>query len=993
MAIRLQLFGAPKVAIDGESFVLPSERRSQLLVLLALKRAWVGRAELAAMFWPEQADKLAYANLRKTLFRLQSVPWGRVVEAEGGAVRIDAATDVADFEAALAGQRTGEALALRTGELLAGFDEAANEAWQGWLGFERDRLRTAWRAAALGRLDEAIDPAEGVDLSARLIEADPLDEAALRAHMTWLARAGQSGRARQAYQAFAGRLAVDLGLTPGAELKALHSGLGSAVVARVAAEAVAPAAGDGDFVGRTVELKRIGELLARDDCRLVNLIGPGGVGKTRLARRSLAELARSFPDGAAFVPLEEVAAADEVSARIAREVGLDLKRGADAEAQLIDHLRARRLLLALDNIEHLTAAAPALERVLRACPGLRMVVTSRVRLGIAAEHLLRIDGLPCPEPEDADHLESFDAVRLFAQAARRVEPTLVPAAEAAAIVDICRAVEGLPLALELAAAWTRVLSCADIAAELKQGAALLRSDDAAHPQRHASIEAVFDQSWRLLVAAERDALARLSVFRGGFTADAARAVAGAPLPVLGALADKSLLRKDGARMQLHPLVHEFAAARLGDDDAKAAAEAAHARWFHRLLAHFGRAVGNGDRDVMRQLDAEFENCRAAWQWAVAHGAADLLRRSEPALLSYCDHRLRNEDALALTRDALASAGVRADPACEAYLSVRTAHIEYRLDRYADAEATALRALPRVRAVRDRVAEILCVSVLGSCCLRRGRYAEAREHYRHVLQLATAYGDPSHVATAQDHVGLAEKALGNFDEALRMSLQSLLTHRRLGDAAGEALCLNNLADVHMARGDPAAAGPYLRDALAICERLGIDAPRLYILTNLSEIAVLGGDLAAAESWARRALDLARAAGNRAIEASMTLQFAQLATLRGDLPSVRPDLATGAALALAAGLRSLQFASVILFAELVAAEGEVACAHAAIAFVAEHPDASAALRREAGERRARLPDPPGPVPAWPGLDLDEVVRRIAGEAPLAHAPLIAALRGAK
>ncbi|MFO1315534.1 MAG: tetratricopeptide repeat protein [Burkholderiales bacterium] len=993
MAIRLQLFGAPTVAIDGVSLVLPFERRSQLLVLLALKRTWVGRAELGAMFWPEQADKLAYANLRKTLFRMQSVPWGRCVEAEGGAVRVDAATDVGEFESALAAGRAADALALRTGELLAGFDDATSDAWQGWLGFERDRLRAAWRGAALARLGAELDPAEGIELSARLLESDPLDEAGLRAHMAWLARAGQGARARQAYQAFAGRLATDLGLAPGAELKALHDGLGTAAVAAVVADAMASPTPGSDFVGRAVELKRIAELLGQGDCRLLNLIGPGGVGKTRLALRVLAELGASFPDGALFVPLEDVGGADEVGVRIAREAGVDFKRSADPEAQLIDFLRARRMLLVLDNFEHVAHAAPVLERLLRACAGLRVVVTSRVRLGIAPEHLLRVDGLPCPEPEDADRLEAFDAVRLFTQAARRVEPALVPEAEAAAIVDICRAVEGLPLALELAAAWTRVLSCTAIAAELKQGAALLRADDAGHLERHASIEAVFDQSWRLLAPVERDALARLSVFRGGFTADAARAVAGAPLPVLGALADKSLVRKDGARMQLHPLVHQFAAARLADGDARAATEVAHARWFHRMLAHLGRAVGNGDREIMRQLDAEFENCRAAWQWAAAHGAADLLLRSEPALMSYCDHRLRNEDALALARDALASPGVGADPRCEAYMHVRTAHIEYRLERYAEAEATALRALPRVRAARDRVAEILCVNVLGSCCLRRGRYAEAREHYRHALQQATAFGDPTHVAMAQDHVGLAEKALGNYDEALRMSMQSLLTHRRTGDAAGEALCLNNLADLHMARGAPAAAAPYLREALALCDRLSIDAPRLYILTNLSEIAVMDGDLAAAEGYARRALEMATAVGNRAIEASMTLQFAQLALLRGDVTGARNGVAAGMALAHAAGVRSLQFASVVLFAESIAAAGEVACARSLLDFVIRHPDPSAALRREAGERLARLPAAAGPPPDWPGLGLDELVHRIAGEGPIAHAPLIAALRGPK
>ena len=178
------------------------------------------------MLWPEQEDRLAFANLRKTLFRLQALPWAAAIELQGAALRLEMATDVADFESALREQRVGEALAGYRGELLAGFDDNESEAWTRWVGFERDRLRTAWRAAALARLaDAAIEPAEAVALSARLLEADPLDEAALRQHMSALARDGQAGAARAAYRQFVERLATDLGLAPGAELRALHDAL------------------------------------------------------------------------------------------------------------------------------------------------------------------------------------------------------------------------------------------------------------------------------------------------------------------------------------------------------------------------------------------------------------------------------------------------------------------------------------------------------------------------------------------------------------------------------------------------------------------------------------------------------------------------------------------------------------------------------------------------------------------------------------------------
>ena len=218
MTVRLSLFGSPTVEYGGESLALPFERRNQLLVFLALKRAWVGRAELAALLWPEQESKLAYTNLRKTLHRLQSLRWARGVESQGGALRFGVETDVFAFDAAIREQRFADALPMRRGELLAGFDDDQSEAWSSWLSFERDRLRLAWRDAAVSRLAGSADVAEGIELSMRLLDADPFDEAALRLHMDWLARGGQSARARQAYQEFVRRLSDDLGLTPGAEL-------------------------------------------------------------------------------------------------------------------------------------------------------------------------------------------------------------------------------------------------------------------------------------------------------------------------------------------------------------------------------------------------------------------------------------------------------------------------------------------------------------------------------------------------------------------------------------------------------------------------------------------------------------------------------------------------------------------------------------------------------------------------------------------------------
>lgn len=988
MTVRLLLFGSPTIEYGGDSLALPFERRSQLLVFLALKRSWVGRAELAALLWPEQDTKLAYANLRKTVFRLQSVRWSAPIEAQGAALRTEVETDVSDFERALQEQRIADALLLRRGELLAGFDDDGNEAWSSWLNFERDRLRVGWRTAALDRLAAAIDPGEGIALSKRLLEADPLDEAALRHSMAWLARAGQASRAREIYRDFSVRLSEELGLTPGAELKTLHDSIGAASAAAPATPTVA--AFDDGFVGRTVELRQIAAMLSKDDCRLLCVTGPGGVGKTTLARRVIDELAGSFVDGAAFVPLEDIAEIGELGGQLARELDIPLSGSGDPIEQVIGYLRDRQMLLVLDNFEHLAAGASILERLLAGCTRLKFLVTSRVRLALASERLLPLVGLPCPEAEDEDRIEAFDAARLFVRAAQRVEPALVPSVEAAAIVDICRQVEGLPLALELAAAWTRVLSCDAIAAELRQGAELLHATDAAQPARHASMDVVFEQSWRLLSPVERDALARLTAFHGGFSAEAARDVAGASLPVLAALADKSLLRKEQLRIHLHPLVQQLASVRLGAGDERSATEQAHARYFNDLLHQLRRPVENGDRNALAQVDAEFENCRLAWRWAATHHDAQALANGVHALTHYCDHRSRLEEGLSLLREALACLSAHEDPKLVAMLLGKAAHMEYRLDRYADAMATATRGLEILRGAPEADAQAQCLKVIGTCELRLGRLQEARRHFEQSLKLAPACSDLRHRPAILSSLALVQKSLGNYGEALRLSLEALEQQRGLGDVASEALSLNNLAALHIEQQEYASAGEYLNPALVLCDRHGLVTTRVYVLANLTGVAMNTGETAAAEEYARRAMEHAQAIGNRFVVSYMRMQFVRFALRRGDLGAARAELRSGMELAIEVGRPALLLEGLTCLAEILAAQGEAGCAHMVATFAANHPSTGPLERDVLRRYLQRLSATDEGQMAWPGLSLDELTHRIVVETNLAYAPLIATLR---
>ena len=990
MTVRLLLLGSPLVKHSGESIALPFERRTQLLAFLALKRAWVGRAELAAMLWPDQQTKLAYTNLRKTLHRVQSLPWSPQIEMQGGALRFQAGTDVFDFESALREKRIADALALRRGELLAGFDDDQSDTWSSWLNFERDRLRVAWRSAVLERLAAEIETREAIDLSRQLLDADCFDEAALREHMSWLARDGQLSQARHAYRQFVERLERDLGLAASSELKALHDSLGITPAARAVTPTAIPAPDGDGFIGRTVELQRIATLLTQDDCRLLTIMGPGGAGKTRLAQRALQELAPAYSNGGVFIALEDVVEPAELGGRLARELGVNLTGSRESLEQVVTFLCERHMLLVMDNFEHLVATASVLEKLLHACPLLKIIVTSRVRLTIGSEQVLPLEGLPCPEAEDQDRIEAFDASRLFVRAAQRVEPGLVPSVEAASIVEICRLVEGLPLALELAAAWTRVLSCNAIASELQQGTELLQEVDAAHPPRHASFQVVFDQSWRMLSGIERDALARLSVFHGGFSAEAARAIARAPLPVLGALADKSLLRKDGARIFLHPLVQQLAALRLTDGAAEAATHDAHASYFHRLLAQLTSTVSSGERTALQMIDIEFDNCRRAWTWSIEHDQTDALARSAVTLTEYCDSRGRFEEGLGLMRAALEAPVAHNHPKLRAFLLSKAAHLEYRLGRYADAEATASRALATSSDDGERAMRVQALNVLATSALQTGRLEDARRYFKQVLDVTSPEDQAHRVAVTLDHLGLVEKHLGNYDEALRLASRSLIQHQQLGDRAGESLCLNSLGSLSLARQEYEAADAYLKQGLAICEQDGFVSNRAYIFSNLTEVAIRTGQLAAAEDYAARALDVATSTGNRGVLSWAKLMISVLAIRRGDLDAARAALAEGLSIAIATGAHSLKFDGIKCFAELLEVQQETACAHRVLTYVAGHPTARGRIQDDLRRQLAKLPTTGAEV-SWPELELDDLFNRIVSESSIAHAPLIATLRG--
>ncbi|MBZ0293940.1 MAG: NACHT domain-containing protein, partial [Anaerolineae bacterium] len=305
------------------------------------------------------------------------------------------------------------------------------------------------------------------------------------------------------------------------------------------------------FIGRQREIREISAILFRDGCRLLTLQGPGGSGKTSLAEEVARQTATHFQDGAEVVYLQSIRTPDFLASTIADAIQAPLGGQEAPAVQLLRFLQPRHLLLVLDNFEHLMVGVDLLSEILTQAPGVKLLVTSREILNLRDEWLYPVGGMAIP-PEDSDDAESFDSVQLFAWYARRMRHNFALSAEIDAVARIARALQGMPLALELASSWIKTLTCAQIADEIQHNTDLLQSNLRDFPERHRSMRAVFNQSWQQLTEQEQQVFQRLSIFSGSFQLDAAQAITDASLPTLSSLVDKSLLRREAdGRYQVH----------------------------------------------------------------------------------------------------------------------------------------------------------------------------------------------------------------------------------------------------------------------------------------------------------------------------------------------------------------------------------------------------------------------------------------------------------
>jgi predicted ATPase/DNA-binding SARP family transcriptional activator len=842
---ELRLWGVPELRIGAAAVLFAAERRYQLLVVLALQPGqWVARDRVAALLWPEHAMADARRNLRKVLFTANPLAGPTRLAATDHALRWTVSTDLQAFADDLREGRRQEALARRAGAPLHGLDDSGNAAFAAWLGAERARIDAEWHAAAHDDLQAQADPHRRLEAARRLLATDPFDEPAVAALLRAQRALGRIDEARAEYRDYAARLAEELGVEPSNALRDIVHGeepiparLSTVVsaptppgTARLPTTAAAPAAALPDsFIGRRTELAQLAALLARPECRLVTVLGPGGIGKSSLARRALAASDVRFAGGTWWVELQDLRDTTELLARLAQLLGADINDTRDPAETLARHLDGPPVLLVFDNAEHLDQLPALCDRLLAAAPSLCLLVTSRSRLHGEHEWLLPLRGLAVPDDEsrDAEAASSFDAVHLFqarASAAQRdfqLEPHL------GAVIEIVEAVAGMPLAIELAASWVRLLPAEEIARELRDSIDLLQRDPAtrtrpARPE-HESIVAVLEQSWKLLTPLERDALAALSVFHGGFTRAAAQRVAAVALPLLSTLADKSLVGTDEeGRFAMHPLIRAHAEKALAEEPPRRAAmRERHAEFFAQHLAALAPHAIGDQRVLQAGVTAEYANCRVAWQHAVAERRADLVYDMVRALWSFFEAKSRYVEGIALLSPGL---GLPPEHPAAPRALTRLRHglsmLHHRKGDGALALALARSGIGPGEDCGDTEAYVGCLLNTAMCVWDAGRPEEALPDYERGLRVAQERQDRHCIMWATGNLGICKSTLGRFDEARDLLEQALTQARELGDTYNTAVNLNNLGTQFAASDRWSEALAFYEESWALCRDFGI-----------------------------------------------------------------------------------------------------------------------------------------------------------------------------
>ncbi len=905
--LTITLFGPMQVLVHGEPLPpLRSRKALWLLALLVLRHGRpVEREWLASTLWPDVDPERSLASLRSNLSELRTAlgPEGQRLQSPNRRTLLlelsGADVDVIAFDDAIASKSPAapaRAVARYAGSLLEGCPEE-------WVPQERDaREQDCLRALQMladAALAAGTYPA-AIGYYQRAIVLDPWRDAARRGLMEALSRSGDTNAALQVYRDFVSLLRSDPKAVPDAQTSALYTRLRAEVRERSATQTAPETAVLGtptpavtgylphaltDLVGREDERLEVMSRLRRS--RLVTLTGPGGIGKTRLALEVATEAVQDqspYPDGVWLVALDALADNAQVAGQVVSVLGLKEEAGRTVLQSLTDHLRGRRVLLVLDNCEHLLeGSAQVAGHLLRECAGVRILATSREALGITGETAWQVPALAVPDPAHLPTgrttlvrvLSGYESVQLFVERAQSVQKSFALTGDNAQIVaEVCARLGGLPLAIELAAARIKVMTVAQIAARLDDHLGLLTGGSRVAPSRQQTLRGTMDWSYALLSVPEQILLGQLSVFAGGWVLEAAEAVGAGPgiapgqiLDLLVSLADKSLVvfeeREQEGRYRLLETLRQYAAERLAASGKADVVRARHRDWFLALAEEGETKLKGPEQGVwLQRLEAERDNLRTALAWCGAEkNGAEAGLQLAGALWRFWELHGYFSEGRASLAEALAreGTGVRANSRAKA-LNAEGVLAFYQGD-YASARILYEESLTIFRDVGNKQGIALSLKDLGKLAGMHSDAATAMALYQESLGISRELADRQACAEALNDLGNLAIDQGDYASAMALYEESLGISRELANTEGIAWSLMHLASLRRDQGDFEAASDLFDECLAIFRDLGNKQAIAWSLSGLGKLAFRPGNHAAAQALYEESLTIFRDLGNK------------------------------------------------------------------------------------------------------------------------------------
>jgi predicted ATPase/DNA-binding SARP family transcriptional activator/Tfp pilus assembly protein PilF len=988
--ISLQLLGSPHIECDDEPMKVETRKGSALLFYLAVTGEPHSRDTLSTMLWPESDQSHARGALRRTLAALRKTPIREYLEVDRESLALrhgdNLSLDVAKFQNRMVECTTHghtetevcsacltpliEAVNLYRGDFLTGFSLGNCPLFDDWQFFLAEDLRREM-TGALEKLVHYLSAHKqfesAIAYARRWLSFDPLHEPAHRELMQLYAGTGQRNVALRQYQECVRILEEELGVPPLEETTQLftyiqdypagpvelrpHTVLGEPISTTSSALQEATAIAEPilepaivppevglknfplpttPFIGREEELETVLERLRDPNCRLLTLLGPGGMGKTRLSIQAAHRVNGAYPDGIYFIPLSPLSSPTSLIYSVADVLQFSFYSNRDPMEELLDYLREKQMLLLMDNFEHLVEAADFLQQVLEVAPNVKFLVTSRERMNLKGEWVIELHGLKVPEFDKVQEMESYSAVQLFMHTAKRIGgEDVLSEKDQPYLIRICKLIGGVPLGIELAATWVRILSCKEIAQEIEHNLDFLVASSRDVPERHHSLRAVFEHSWKLLPLEEQRIFRRMSVFQGGFQKEAAQRVAGASLAALSSLADKSLLLfTRGGRYGMHIVLKQYAEEKLDElPEEKTQTRDRHSQYYAEFVNQRADHLRRGrQEEAARVIGEEIENIRLGWMWATE-------RLNHTEMQKYIDPQYNfyemqgwykeGDEIFNLAVKTITDSGEEKDPEFQRLLAkalARQGGFAWRMGQSRKARELLEKSLAISRSHGDKGEVALCLNYLGELTRLRGEYNQAKKLVEESIQLCretgelrklgrainllgiitASTGDYSEaqelfqegltnfkkvgdlwwVSKTRENLGNVANLLGNYEEASTLYQESMVTFRRIQDQQGVASCLLNTGIMAHAMEDYQRAVDLYQESLEIFREIGVAWSSVLCLYYLGKSHLALGDHEKADEYFHRAFKTSVDIGAVPFSLSVLVGMASLLMEKGN-----------------------------------------------------------------------------------------------------------------